>query len=241
MQASKEIEMDYDVKDLTLARKGKLRIEWAGRFMPVLAHIKRRFAKDKPLKGVKLSACLHVTSETANLMETLKLGGATVALTASNPLSTQDDVSAALVKHYKIPVFAIKGENNRTYYQHINQALDLDPDDEVVGAWSLSGDDRVPGHEMLIVTAAGYGIRRDVGQLPARSRPGDTTGKTLMQARDVLGVFGYRPGAQLVFATYGGKLAFAAPEDAARHDRLAKGSRLCDLDHDPAVAVAQIL
>jgi DNA gyrase subunit A len=122
-----------------------------------------------------------------------------------------------------------------------SQALDLDPDDEVVGAWSLSGDDRVPGHEMLIVTAAGYGIRRDVGQLPARSRPGDTTGKTLMQARDVLGVFGYRPGAQLAFATYGGKLAFAAPEDAARHDRLAKGSRLCDLDHDPAVAVAQIL
>jgi adenosylhomocysteinase len=119
--------MEYDVKDLALAKKGKLRIEWAGRFMPVLAHIKKKFAKDKPLKGIKLAACLHVTSETANLMETLKLGGATVALTASNPLSTQDDVSAALVKHYKIPVFAIKGENNRTYYQHINQALDNNP------------------------------------------------------------------------------------------------------------------
>ena len=127
MRASKEIEMDYDVRDLALAKKGKLRIEWAGRFMPVLAHIKKKFAKDKPLKGVRLSACLHVTSETANLMETLKLGGATVALTASNPLSTQDDVSAALVKHYKVPVFAIKGENNRTYYQHINQALDIEP------------------------------------------------------------------------------------------------------------------
>lgn len=119
--------MKYDVKDLALAKKGKLRIEWAGRFMPVLGHIKKKFAKDKPLKGVKLAACLHVTSETANLMETLKLGGATVTLTASNPLSTQDDVSAALVKHYKIPVFAIKGENNRTYYQHINRALDNNP------------------------------------------------------------------------------------------------------------------
>jgi adenosylhomocysteinase len=119
--------MNYDVKDLALAKKGKLRIEWAERFMPVLGHIKKKFAKDKPLKGVKLAACLHVTSETANLMETLKLGGATVALTASNPLSTQDDVSAALVKHYKIPVFAIKGENNRTYYQHIDQALDNNP------------------------------------------------------------------------------------------------------------------
>ncbi len=119
--------MKYDVKNLALAKKGKLRIEWAGRFMPVLGHIKKKFAKDKPLKGVKLAACLHVTSETANLMETLKLGGATVTLTASNPLSTQDDVSAALVKHYKIPVFAIKGENNRTYYQHINRALDNNP------------------------------------------------------------------------------------------------------------------
>ncbi len=119
--------MNYDVKDLALAKKGKLRIEWAERFMPVLGHIKKKFAKDKPLKGVKLAACLHVTSETANLMEALKLGGATVALTASNPLSTQDDVSASLVKHYKIPVFAIKGENNRTYYQHIDQALDNNP------------------------------------------------------------------------------------------------------------------
>jgi len=115
--------MDYDVKDLDLAKKGKLRIEWAGRFMPVLNGIKESFAREKPLKGLRLSACLHVTSETANLMEALKLGGAQLALTASNPLSTQDDVAASLVKHHKIPVFAIKGEDNITYYRHLNQSL----------------------------------------------------------------------------------------------------------------------
>lgn len=119
--------MDYDVKDLELAKKGKLRIEWAGRFMPVLSDIKKKFAKEKPLKGVRISACLHVTSETGNLMETLKLGGAELRLTASNPLSTQDDVAAALVKYYGIPVFAIKGEDNKTYYRHIHQGLDLSP------------------------------------------------------------------------------------------------------------------
>ena len=119
--------MNYDVKDLSLADKGKLRIEWASRFMPVLEHIETKFKKDKPLNGARLSACLHVTSETANLMRVLKAGGAEVALTASNPLSTQDDVSAALVKHYDIPVFAIKGEDNKTYYRHVNQALDIEP------------------------------------------------------------------------------------------------------------------
>jgi len=119
--------MDYDVKDLELAKKGKLRIEWAGRFMPVLADIKKKFAKEKSLKGVRISACLHVTSETGNLMETLKLGGAEVRLTASNPLSTQDDVAAALVKYYGVPVFAIKGEDNKTYYRHIHQALGHTP------------------------------------------------------------------------------------------------------------------
>ncbi len=119
--------MNHDVKDLDLAKKGKLRIEWAERFMPVLGSIKETFAKEKPLKGLRLSACLHVTSETANLMETLKLGGAQVALTASNPLSTQDDVAASLVKHYKIPVFAIKGEDNKTYYKHLNQSLEHNP------------------------------------------------------------------------------------------------------------------
>jgi adenosylhomocysteinase len=119
--------LDYDVKDLDLAKKGKLRMEWAGRFMPVLGHIKQKFKREKPLKGIRMSACLHVTSETGNLMEVLKLGGADVRLTASNPLSTQDDVAAALVKHYGIPVFAIKGEDNKTYYKHINQSLENSP------------------------------------------------------------------------------------------------------------------
>ncbi len=102
-------------------------MEWAGRFMPVLGHIKQKFKREKPLKGIRMAACLHVTSETGNLMEVLKLGGADVRLTASNPLSTQDDVAAALVKHYGIPVFAIKGEDNKTYYKHINQSLENSP------------------------------------------------------------------------------------------------------------------
>jgi adenosylhomocysteinase len=119
--------MEYDVKDLKLADKGKLKIEWSERYMPVLQSLKEKFAKERPLRGKRISACLHVTSETGNLMEVLKLGGAEVALTASNPLSTQDEVAAALVKHYKIPVFAIKGEDNKTYYKHINQALDIRP------------------------------------------------------------------------------------------------------------------
>jgi len=119
--------MEFDVKDLNLADKGKLRKEWAGRFMPVLGLLKAKFRKEKPLKGIRVSACLHVTSETANLMEALKLAGARVTLTASNPLSTQDDVAAALVNYDKIPVFAIKGEDNKTYYKHINQALDIKP------------------------------------------------------------------------------------------------------------------
>jgi len=121
------MKMDYDVKDLGLANKGKRRIEWAGRFMPVLDHIRKRFKKEKPFKGVRISACLHVTSETGNLMDVLKLGGADVRLTASNPLSTQDDVAASLVKNFGIPVFAIKAENNKTYYKHINQSLDHAP------------------------------------------------------------------------------------------------------------------
>jgi len=119
--------MDYDIKDPSLAGKGRLRMEWAARFMPVLERIKKSFAKDKPLSGVRIAACLHVTSETANLMEALKLGGADVRLCASNPLSTQDDIPAALVKHHKIPVFAVKGEDHETYYRHILQALAAGP------------------------------------------------------------------------------------------------------------------
>ena len=119
--------MDYDVKDLKLSRQGKLRSEWAGVEMPVLMQIKERFAREKPLKGVKVAACLHVTTETGNLMTALKAGGAQVYLCASNPLSTQDDVAAHLVKDHKISVFAIKGENTRTYYRHIDAVLKAGP------------------------------------------------------------------------------------------------------------------
>ncbi|MBM3305527.1 MAG: adenosylhomocysteinase [Candidatus Aminicenantes bacterium] len=119
--------MLYDIKDLSLARKGRLRMEWAARSMPVLGLIKETFARTKPLRGLRISACLHVTSETANLMEALKLGGADVRLCASNPLSTQDDIPATLVKDHGIPVFAVKGENSKTYYRHIHQALDHRP------------------------------------------------------------------------------------------------------------------
>ncbi|MCL6471218.1 MAG: adenosylhomocysteinase [Firmicutes bacterium] len=119
--------MDYDVKDLNLAEHGKRRIEWADKDMPVLGLIRARFEKEKPLEGVRMSACLHVTSETANLMRTLKAGGADVVLCASNPLSTQDDVAASLVKDYEIPVFAIKGEDEKTYYDHIKAAIDHGP------------------------------------------------------------------------------------------------------------------
>lgn len=117
----------YDVKDLELADQGKLRVEWARQDMPVLRGIAERFAQEKPLQGVRVAACLHVTTETAVLMSTLKAGGAEVRLCASNPLSTQDDVAAYLVKYEGIPTFAIKGEDADTYYQHIQAALDVKP------------------------------------------------------------------------------------------------------------------
>jgi len=119
--------MDSDVKDLSLAEKGRRRIEWARSAMPVLRLIEARFAREKPLQGLRASACLHVTSETANLMRALQAGGAEIRLCASNPLSTQDDVAASLVTHFGIPVFAIKGEDTETYYRHIHAALDLKP------------------------------------------------------------------------------------------------------------------
>src|ERR687890_745252 len=117
----------YDVKDLALAAEGVRRIEWADRQMPVLAAIRERFEAEQPLAGYRISACLHVTTETANLARTLKAGGADVVLCASNPLSTQDDVAAALVGEFDISVFAIKGEDNDTYYQHIEAAVDHKP------------------------------------------------------------------------------------------------------------------
>src|SRR5512141_1798485 len=117
----------YDVKDLALTPEGVRRIQWADRQMPVLTQIRARFEREKPLDGYRISACLHVTTETANLMRTLKAGGADVVLCASNPLSTQDDVAAALVDEYDISVFAIKGEDNDTYYSHIEAAVDHKP------------------------------------------------------------------------------------------------------------------
>ena len=118
---------NYDIKDSKLAEGGRRRIEWAEREMPVLRQIRERFLRERPLAGVRVSGCLHVTAETANLIKTLADGGADVVLTASNPLSTQDDVAASLVSHNEIPVFAIKGEDNVTYYKHLNAALDHKP------------------------------------------------------------------------------------------------------------------
>jgi len=118
---------NYDIKDSKLAEGGRRQIEWAEREMPVLRQIRERFLRERPLAGVRVSGCLHVTAETANLIKTLADGGADVVLTASNPLSTQDDVAASLVSHNEIPVFAIKGEDNVTYYKHLNAALDHKP------------------------------------------------------------------------------------------------------------------
>src|SRR5690242_1106105 len=117
----------FDLKDLALAEEGVLRIEWADRQMPVLAAIRERFEREKPLSGQRVSACLHVTTETANLARTLQAGGADVYLCGSNPLSTQDDVAAALVAHYGIPTFAIKGEDHKTYYSHIVSCIEARP------------------------------------------------------------------------------------------------------------------
>src|SRR5947199_6270407 len=119
--------VEHDVKDIALAAEGRLKIEWAEQSMPVLRQVRERFAKEQPLKGRRLGACLHVTTETAVLMLTLKAGGAKVTLGASNPLSTQDDTAAALVKEYDIPVYAHKGEDNATYYRHLEAVLKTRP------------------------------------------------------------------------------------------------------------------
>lgn len=119
--------LTHDIKDPKLASEGVRRIEWAGRDMPVLAKIRQRFERERPLSGQRVTACLHVTTETANLLKTLKAGGAEVAVCASNPLSTQDETAAALAEEYEVHTFCIKGEDNQTYYRHINQALDIRP------------------------------------------------------------------------------------------------------------------
>jgi len=143
--------VDYDIRDVDLAEKGALRIEWARAAMPVLGLIEERFRREKPLKGIRISACLHVTTETANLVRALKGAGASVALCASNPLSTQDDVSASLVKHQGVPVFAIKGEDRATYYRHIQSAVALKPqitmDDgaDTIGVLHSERRDLLPG------------------------------------------------------------------------------------------------
>ena len=121
--ATNDVVIPGDVKDMKLAREGKARIEWADRNMPVLRAIRARFAKERPLRNMRIAACLHVTTETANLARTLQAGGAEVFLCGSNPLSTQDDVAASLIAHYGIPTFAIKGEDHKTYYSHIVSAI----------------------------------------------------------------------------------------------------------------------
>src|SRR2546428_4552822 len=127
MATETQTQVACDVKDLALADQGKRRMEWAFRSMPVLQTIRKQFIKTQPLAGIRVGACLHVTTETANLMITLRDGGANIALCASNPLSTQDDVAASLVRDYNIPVYSIKGENNDVYYSHIMSALDHQP------------------------------------------------------------------------------------------------------------------
>jgi adenosylhomocysteinase len=169
--------MDHDIKDLTLAAKGRLRMEWAARSMPVLESLKKIFSREKPLAGVRIAACLHVTSETANLMEALKLGGADVRLCASNPLSTQDDIPAALVKYHRIPVFAVKGEDHKTYYRHILQALDQGP--------SITMDD---GADLVSVT---HSKRRDLLPGILAGTEETTTGVIRLRSMARDGVLGY--------------------------------------------------
>jgi adenosylhomocysteinase len=141
--------MEFDVKNLDLAPGGRHRIEWAEQEMPVLRNIRERFTKERPLAGTRVSACLHITSETANLAHTLQVGGADVVLCASNPLSTQDDVAASLVSHYEIPVYAIKGEDNETYYQHISAALDHKPHITMDDGADLVGTIHMSRNELL--------------------------------------------------------------------------------------------
>ncbi len=159
--------MKYDVKDLSLSKKGRLRIEWADDNMPVLNLIRKRFAKEKPLAGTRIGCCLHVTTETAVLMLTLKAGGAQVSLCASNPLSTQDDVAASLAKDYGIPVFAIKGEDHKRYYKHIEAVLAAEPD--------LTMDD---GADLVSV------IHKRKGHIPLGGTEETTTGVIRLRAME---------------------------------------------------------
>jgi len=166
--------MKYDIKDIKLAKKGALRIEWARQDMPVLRLIEERFLKEKPLKGIRLAACLHVTTETANLVSALKAAGAEVCVCASNPLSTQDDVAAALVRDLKVPCFAIKGEDNKTYYKHIKAVLASEP--------NITMDD---GADLVSV------IHKENKFLPLGGTEETTTGVIRLRAMQKEGVLKY--------------------------------------------------
>lgn len=189
--------MDYDVKDMKLADSGLERIEWASRRMPVLKKIGQRFLKQKPLKGVRIACCLHVTTETANLVKTLKEGGADVVLCASNPLSTQDDVAAAIVKHFKIPTYAIKGESDRQYYEHIMKALAFMPnitmDDgaDLVGALHMIAFDRTDAlHDVIKrwVKKLGKQEKKDLVSGVVGSMEETTTGVIRLKSMEKEGV-----------------------------------------------------
>jgi len=169
--------MKCDIADASLAGQGRRRIEWANNDMPVLQRVRERFARTKPLKGCNMSACLHVTAETANLVRTLKAGGANVVLCASNPLSTQDDVAAALVKHYGIPVFARKGENRTTFYKHIEAAIANKP--------NVTMDD---GADLVSTILAKH---HDVGRQVFGSMEETTTGVIRLRAMEKDGALNF--------------------------------------------------
>ena len=169
--------MNYDVKDTSLAAGGRLRIEWADRMMPVLTQIRDRFAREKPLRGIRISGCLHVTTETGNLMRTLVAGGAEATVCASNPLSTQDDVAAALVTDYGVPTFAIRGEDSETYYQHLAAVLDTKP--------HVTMDD---GADLVTMV---FSKRRDLIPSMIGGTEETTTGVIRLKSMEANGVIGY--------------------------------------------------
>jgi adenosylhomocysteinase len=165
--------VDHDVKDLSLADAGRLRIEWAEQSMPVLRQVRERFAKEHPLRGIRLGACLHVTTETAVLMQTLKAGGADVALCASNPLSTQDDTAAALVRHYDIRTFAHKGEDNVRYYRHIESVLGIAPQITMDDGADLISQLHGEGRHDLVVNVIGGTEETTTGVIRLRAMERD--------------------------------------------------------------------
>ncbi len=191
--------MNYDIKDVQLAKKGKLRIEWANQNMPVLNLIQQRFAKEKPLKNTKIACCLHVTTETANLAVTLKKGGAEVFVCASNPLSTQDDVAASLVKDFKIPVFAIKGEDKKTYYRHLQAVLSKKPQITMDDGADLvstvhsqqSTVNSLPKTENRKLRAENQEPRTIASKLPWGGTEETTTGVIRLRAMEKKGVLKY--------------------------------------------------